>query len=383
MVILPTKTIRRFLIKYVLSTTTFLLFLVLCVSNCSQFGTLPKGKDLIRLKNSKQYDYKKRKFVNRRLDIIEVMRKRIDSASITWDWFFGDNNRVPEKKMPEATPDMESFLKQSDRIKFIWLGHSSLLMNFLGQIILLDPIFSKEASPVPFIVRRFQPPVIKLDELPEIDYVVISHDHYDHLDMDTIKYFKNKKTQFLVPLGVGSHLKGWGITKERIYELDWWENIKRGGVTFTATPAQHFSGRSFTKQNKTLWAGWVFEKDSKKIFFSGDTGLDIHFKTIGERLGPFDLVFLDSGQYNVLWREVHLLPHEVPVAYKDLNAKYLMPIHWGMFELAMHPWYEPPQKLKALAKEKGILLLTPKLGQIIEVGKDQKTPSWWESFMGG
>ena len=313
---------------------------------------------------------------------MDVMKKRMDSNGVAWEWFFGDNNRVPKVKLPEENPHIEHFLKKTGAVKAIWLGHSSLLLNMGGQIILLDPVFSKEASPVPFVVRRFQPPVIKLTDLPPIDYIVISHDHYDHLDRDTIKYFRGKKVSFLVPLGVGSHLKGWGINKNKISELDWWEDIKMGDITFTATPAQHFSGRSFTNQNKTLWAGWSIQKGSQKVFFSGDSGYDTHFKAIGDKFGPFDLVFLDSGQYNTLWREVHLLPHEVPVAYKDLKAKSLIPIHWGMFELAMHPWYEPPQKLKAMAKEKGMVLLTPKIGQIIELGKEQKTISWWESLMG-
>ena len=299
---------------------------------------------------------------------------------VKW-FFFDDNQRVPKKRLPETVPDLKNFLEKSDHLKVIWLGHSTLLINLGGTIILLDPIFSVAASPVPFVVKRFQPPVIKLTDLPHIDYVVISHDHYDHLDRDTVKYFKDKKTLFLAPLGVGSHLKGWGISKERITELDWWDEVKKEGITFTATPAQHFSGRGLFNHNRTLWAGWVLEKGPHKVFFSGDSGYDTHFKKIGEKLGPFELVFLDIGQYNVLWKDVHLFPKEVPKAYFDLKAKYLIPIHWAMFEIAMHPWFEPGEKLGEKAKEKGINLLTPKIGQIIELGKKQDTNFWWKPLI--
>ena len=306
----------------------------------------------------------------------------MQSGPLWVNWFFGDDNdRSPKEKLPEVVPNIKSFLVTSDHIKVIWLGHSTLLINLGGKIILLDPIFSKAASPVPFVVTRFQPPVIKLKDLPHIDYVVISHDHYDHLDRDTVQYFKDKKTLFLSPLGVGSHLRGWGIQKERITELDWWESIKWDGITFTATPAQHFSGRGLFAQNKTLWAGWVLQKGTKKVFFSGDSGFDSHFKEIGERLGPFDLAFLDVAQYNPIWKEIHLLPEQVPQAFFDVNAKFLIPIHWAMFEIAMHPWYEPGEKLKINAKEKGINLLTPKIGQMIELGKNQRTTYWWEALL--
>ena len=369
-------------IKLIISSIIFLAIFLLGLSSCSQFGNLPDGKHLQRIQESKHFSKEREQFVNRRPDILDKMRERMQSKSLWVYWFFGDDNdRSPKEKLPEIVPDIKSFLTISDHIKVIWLGHSTLLINLGGKIILLDPIFSGAASPVPFVVTRFQPPVIKLKDLPHIDYVVISHDHYDHLDRDTVRYFKDKKTLFLAPLGVGAHLRGWGINKQKITELDWWENVQLGGITFTATPAQHFSGRGLLARNKTLWAGWVLEKGPKKVFFSGDTGFDSHFKEIGERLGPFDLAFLDVAQYNLNWREVHLLPHQVPQAFFDVNAKFLIPIHWAMFEIAMHPWYEPAEKLKVNAREKGINLLTPKIGQMIELGKSQKTSFWWEALI--
>ena len=364
------------------SSILLVALLLIGLSSCSQFGQLPSGRHLQKIKKSNNFSKEKEQFVNRRPNLFDKIRKRMEAESLWYDFFFGGGNqRTPKEKLPEVVPNLQDFLKKSDHIKVIWLGHSTLLINLGGKVLLLDPIFSGAASPVPFVVRRFQPPVVKLKDLPHIDYVVISHDHYDHLDRDTVKYFRDKQTLFLVPLGVGARLKGWGIKKEKITELDWWENFKSGGLTFTATPAQHFSGRSLFDRNKTLWAGWVIEKGAQKVFFSGDTGFDSHFKDIGKKLGPFDIAFLENGQYNVLWREAHLLPKEVPQAFFDVNAKYLIPIHWAMFEIALHPWYEPGEKIKINAKEKGINLLTPKIGQMIELGKNQKTTFWWEPLI--
>ena len=310
----------------ILSSLLLIGVFLLVLSSCSQFGYLPKGKHRENIQESKNFSKEKKQFVNRRPKLFERIKKRMESRSLWVDWFFGDDNdRSPKEKLPEVMPDLKIFLEKSKHIKVIWLGHSTLLMNLGGKVFLLDPVFSDAASPFPFVVRRFQPPVVKLKDLPHIDYVVISHDHYDHLDRDTVQYFRDKKTLFLVPLGVGAHLKGWGINQEKITELDWWENFKQEGVTFTATPAQHFSGRGLFDRNKTLWAGWVIEKDGHKIFFSGDTGFDTHFKDIGKRLGPFDLAFLENGQYNPLWREAHLLPQEVPQAFLDVKANFLFP----------------------------------------------------------
>ena len=382
------KVSRRFIIQYLkelvrLSGICFSCVFYMALPGCSQFGTPPVGEDLLKLQKSEQYDQKRKQFVNRRPDIIEAMRKDMGFGKAFMKWAFQGDDRVPDQKLPEDIPDLEHFMTSSDRIKIIWLGHSTVLMNLGGTIILFDPVFSESASPVMFTVERFQPPVIELKDLPQIDYVVISHDHYDHLDRDTVTFFKSKKTAFVTPLGVGSHIRGWGINQDRITELDWWQQFQVDGVTFTATPGQHFSGRSLTSRNETLWAGWVVQVADLKVFFSGDTGYDSHFKEIGRKLGPFDLVLLDSGQYNELWRAVHLMPPEVGLAYEDLKAERLIPIHWGMFRLSTHPWYEPGEKLKQLAKLKGMNLLTPRIGQLLELDHSDDTDFWWESLLKG
>ena len=349
--------------------------------SCAQFGTPPNKEDLKRIQTSPQYDIKKDKFINRRPDIREKMRKKI-GFKIYKKWLFGESkDRFPSTKLPEGNPKITEFVKTSDNIKVIWLGHSTLLLNIEGKIILIDPVFSDSASPFSFAIKRFQPPVIKLHDLPKIDFIVISHDHYDHLDKETIEYFKDKKTRFLLPLGVGSHLKGWGIDPKRLVELDWWQKKEYGGFEFIATPAQHFSGRSLSDQDATLWASWIIKKGKRKIFFSGDSGYDTHFKTIGDKYGPFDLAFLDSGQYNLAWEPVHMLPPQVGKATLELKAQKLIPIHWGMFSLSFHSWYEPPVKIKKQAEIKGIDLLTPKLGEMITL-KD-KTTHWWEDLVSG
>lgn len=242
-------------------------------------------------------------------------------------------------------------------------------------------MFSNSASPFAFINKRFQKPVLALEELPKVDYIVLSHDHYDHLDMQTIKFFKNTNTKFVVPLGVGRHLQYWGITADRITELDWWQTIKYDNLEFILTPAQHFSGRKLIDYNHTLWGSWVVRDASHSIFFSGDSGYAKHFKEIGDKYGPFDLVFIENGQYDPAWRDVHMLPEDVIQAVLDLRAKAFVPIHWGMFCLAPHQWFEPIENIYKLAIACNIDLYTPKIGQVIVLEKTT-TQAWWREFLG-
>lgn len=349
------------------------------MTGCSAFGTRPGKEYDEKFKTSSHYNPEEKVFFNRRQDLIKEMRKRAMSFSTFKEWFAGGQNRKPTKPLPEIKPDMNEFVKLSPDIKVVWFGHSTFLLNLEGKIILVDPVFSGSAAPFNFMVKRFQKPVLELSELPAIDYIVISHDHYDHLDMESIQFFKDKKTLFIAPLGVGSHMIGWGIPANRITELDWWQTHKQDGLEFTATPAQHFSGRDAIHDNTTLWASWVLKTEKHNIYFSGDSGYDTHFKEIGEKYGPFDLAFIENGQYNQKWKEVHMLPEESVQAFYDLKAKRYFPVHWGMFELAFHSWYEPIQKISEMAWDKGISLVSPKLGEVVEVNASYKNHFWWEA----
>lgn len=349
------------------------------MAGCSSFGTRPGKEYKEKFQTSLQYDKDENIFVNRRPTLLKEMRKEAMSFSTFVEWFQKGQDRVPSSPLPQVKPDMQEFLKPSDEIKVVWFGHSTFLLNLNGKIVLVDPVFSGSAAPFKFMVKRFQKPALELSELPPVDFIVISHDHYDHLDMDTMKFFKEKKnTQFVTPLGVSSHLIGWGIEKDRITELDWWQKHQASGIDFIATPAQHFSGRDGIHDNGTLWASWVIRTNKHNIYFSGDSGYDEHFKKIGEEYGPFDLAFIENGQYNVKWKAVHMLPEESVQAYFDLKAKRYFPVHWGMFELAFHSWYEPIVKLNQAAKEKGINLVAPKLGETIVVNDKYVSKAWWE-----
>ncbi|AHZ86159.1 MBL fold metallo-hydrolase [Bdellovibrio bacteriovorus] len=346
---------------------------------CSSFGSLPSDEQVAAYQNSLNYDKERKVFVNRRPRLVEEMRKRTMNFATTKEFLFGgDAERIPSEALPEVRTDFARFSQAGDDLKVVWFGHSSVLMKLDGKNVLIDPVLSTSTGPFGFMMKRFQKPVIELSELPEIDVIIVSHDHWDHLDMDSIKFFKNKSTRFVVPLGVAAHLTGWGIEASRIQELDWWQGVEIAGIKFTATPAQHFSGRGFTNQNKSLWASWVIKSSKHNVYFCADSGYDTHFKDIGEKMGPFDLAFIENGQYNEKWREVHLLPDESIQAFKDLNAKRYFPIHWGMFSLALHSWSEPIEKISAATAREGISLVAPQIGEVVTINDQYVTQTWWK-----
>ncbi len=346
--------------------------------SCSSFGTRPNKEYKKSYIDSKHFNKEKGIFENRRPDLIAQMKKNNMNFAMIKEWFKGGPDRVPNQLLPEKKPDLVEFLKPSSELKVIWFGHSTFLLNMDGAIVLVDPVFGKSAAPFSFMVKRFQKPVLELSELPKIDYIIISHDHYDHLDMTSVKFFTDKETLFITPLGVGSHLIGWGIKKERITERDWWQSAKFEGVEFIATPAQHFSGRDAIHDNETLWASWVFKSKNHNIYFSGDSGYDTHFKDIGDKYGPFDIAFLENGQYNEKWKEVHMLPNESVQAYKDLKAKKYFPVHWGMFELALHAWYDPMDQLIKNSKDEEVNIIAPIIGEVVNLNKKHDLKYWWK-----
>ena len=299
------------------------------------------------------------------------------SAGSAWDFFFLKNERIPGEKLPEMQPTDTELAAPGDALGFIWFGHSTIMLDLGGTRVLFDPIFSSNASPVPFTVTRFQPPAVDLEAVGDIDLILISHNHYDHLDRPTIKQLKSRPVKFLVPLGVGAHLESWGIDSSRITELDWWQSITIDGTKFTATPAQHFSGRGLFDRNKTLWSSWSVDHNGKRVFFSGDSGYGPHYKAIGDRLGPFDLTFLENGAYNKSWGLIHQFPEQAVQAHRDLKGNTMVPIHWGMFNLAMHSWYDPIRRVHKAAQNEGVHLLTPKLGQYVYPSAVPPMDRWW------
>ena len=367
----------RNLSTLILMTFAFTSFLGSC-SVWDQLGQDPSNEMLSSYSNSPHFNWEEKAFENRIPDILEKMNERIDWR-LTLEYFTNDSSRrTPDKPLPEVNPpDLRAFLEPTDSLRFIWLGHSTLLVNAQNKLILFDPVFSNSAAPVNFLVQRFQPATLSLEELPPIDYIVISHDHYDHLDMRSVQFFRDKEATFLVPLGIKSHLEYWGVASKNIVELDWWADHEFEGIRFVCTPAQHFSGRTGTNQT-TLWASWIVDSPNSKIYFSGDSGYDEHYQKIGDQLGPFDAAFIDSGQYNERWREVHNLPEEAVQAAIDLRAKQMIPIHWAMFELSLHDWDEPIKRSQQAAEELGMELMTPKLGQVVDLSLKNQFSHWWE-----
>jgi L-ascorbate metabolism protein UlaG (beta-lactamase superfamily) len=243
-------------------------------------------------------------------------------------------------------------------------------------------VFGQYAAPHPWLGRqRFNSQMpIEISELPEVDAVIISHDHYDHLDYQSIKELKDKVAHFFVPLGVGNHLRRWKVADANISELDWWQEEMYGDLKIAFTPSRHMSGRGLTDQSATLWGSWVIQSDSINIFFSGDGGYGKHFKTIGEKYGPFDVGLMECGQYNELWADVHMMPEETALAAEDVNARLIVPIHWGSFALATHSWIDPVERILQAATAKGQVVATPQIGEPITIpGSLNKTfTQWWK-----
>lgn len=269
--------------------------------------------------------------------------------------------RVPPQPLEAVSLNTASF-KEPEALQSIWLGHSSVLLEVDGLRILTDPVFDN-AAPFGFMVKRFQPTPLTREALPPIDIVLISHDHYDHLEMKSMHYFAHKNTHFIVPQGVKAHLLYWGVPQEKITQLAWWEAITIGAHTFTCTPAKHFSGRGFRDRNKTLWASWAIQGPNHSVYFSGDSGYGSHFKEIGKRLGGFDVTLMEIGAYNELWKDVHMLPGEPVQAHIDLQGKVMFPIHWGTFNLSFHAWDDPLILNRKIALEKGVAFRETKLGE--------------------
>lgn len=287
----------------------------------------------------------------------------------------------PTGKIPVESLQAEDWLKiDKKELFFSWLGHSSLLIALEGKTILVDPVLEKRASPFTWIgPKRFHPAPVTVKELPPIEVVLITHDHYDHLEKPTIKELGNKTNLFLVPLGIGELLEDWGIAPSKIVELDWWEQYQLGSLLFIATPAIHYASRGIFDGNKRLWCSWTVLGIKRKIFISGDSGYFDGFKKIGEKIGPFDINFLKIGSYDETWKQIHMTPEEAVRQHQDLRGRILVPLHWTTFDLGLHPWYEPIERLLTASKEKEVQFIAPKIGHRVDTSRLPELELWWRS----
>lgn len=300
------------------------------------------------------------------------------TLGIFWDvMVHKPKGTVPAKPIDVQPLTRQQLMAAPDRTLFR-LGHSTVLLKLRGRFWLTDPVFSERASPFQWMgPKRFHAPPIALDELPEIEAVILSHDHYDHLDHATVLALAPKVRHFVTPLGVGQRLIDWGVPAQKVQQFDWWQGTTIAGLQLTATPAQHFSGRGLSDRNSTLWASWVLVDDDVRVFFSGDTGYFDGFKTIGERFGPFDLTLMETGAYDPRWPYVHMQPEQTMQAHVDLRGRHLLPIHNGTFDLAMHRWQDPFERISALARLRNVPLVTPVIGAPLSIEQPGSTTAWW------
>lgn len=290
-----------------------------------------------------------------------------------------DVETLPQAPLPVVKRTREDFARPPHSgLRATWLGHSSVLIEIDGKTILTDPHWGPRSSPFRRLgPKRWYEPPLPLDEVPPLDAVLISHDHYDHLDHTTILRMKRWDTRFIVPLGVGGHLKRWGIDPERIREIDWWQEVDIEGVRVACVPSRHASGRRLVTRDRTLWAGYAIVGDEHRVYFSGDTGLFNALETIGRRYGPFDLTMIEVGQYSDAWPDWHLGPEQAVLAHLMVRGKALLPIHWGLFRLSPHGWTEPIERVHAKAEEFGVTVATPRPGESIGPDTLANTSRWW------
>jgi L-ascorbate metabolism protein UlaG (beta-lactamase superfamily) len=343
------------------------------VMSSSAYHGRAAGKRLERIKASPRFDG--RVFVNTH-PVSAGLKEGVERPTMR-DFLCGGERRKPAKPLPLVDPLETWRTRSTSGLRVTWLGHSTLLIEIDGMRVLTDPVWGERASPLPFAgPKRFHPPPARLDALPPLDAVIVSHDHYDHLDRSTIRKLARTDVPFITSLGVGAHLEEWGVDAKRITELDWWEHVELRDVRISAAAAQHFSGRGIKDRNSTLWSSFHLRGPHHSFFFGADSGLTPEFSEIARRLGPFDMVALEVGAYHPAWGDIHMGPVNALEAYRLLGSGEFLPIHWGTFNLAMHPWDEPAETVARLAPSEGIPLVMPRLGEPIEVGGGKVDP-WW------
>jgi L-ascorbate metabolism protein UlaG (beta-lactamase superfamily) len=338
-----------------------------------QMGASAKDGRLARMQASPQYADGKFHNIVPSTTLPPGSMPRILAASLR-----DRDRRHPRQPIPLVTPTPG---QDADGLHVTWYGHSSALVEIEGRRVLLDPVWSERCSPSRLSgPKRLHEPPVALRDLPPLDAVLISHDHYDHLDMETIQNLVDlQAAPFLVPLGVGAHLERWGVPATRIVELDWDEQVKVGGIEFVATAARHFSGRGFTRDT-TLWTSWVIKGPTRKVFYSGDTGYFPGFAEIGERHGPFDVSLVQIGAYGDAWPDIHMVPEDGVATHVDVRGGLLIPVHWATFNLALHDWAEPADRAWREAKARDVKLAVPRPGERVDVDNPPAVDGWWQQI---
>lgn len=342
-----------------------------------QFGKAPSGERLERIQKSPYYK-------NAAFDNVSFTPQLAEDASMTkvmFRFLFGKNGHAKPQQNFKFTKTNLKNLNPNQNI-YVWMGHSSYFIQIDGKKILVDPVFSGNASPVSFTTKAFDgADLYSAEDIPELDYLIIYHDHWDHLDYETVKKLHPKVKQVITGLGTGEHLEYWNYDPKKIIELDWGENFDLGnGFKVYAETARHFSGRTF-KRNQAIWASFVFETPQRKIYIGGDSGFDDHFEKIGDKYGGFDLAILENGQYNKDWRYIHMMPEEFLIAAKNLRTKRVIAVHNSKFELALHSWKEPLEKITTLNEKENQRLITPKIGEMVHWEDDAKVyEKWWKKY---
>jgi L-ascorbate metabolism protein UlaG (beta-lactamase superfamily) len=335
------------------------------------YGKIPSGERLKRIQSSP--NYKNGSFQN--LSKTNAMAENASFFKTMREFINKPKDVKPQTILPSIKTNLKTLKKE--QASLVWFGHSSYFLNIQGTTILVDPVLSGNAAPVSCMVKSFEgSDIYVVEDFPNIDLLLLTHDHYDHLDYKTVKKLQSKVKKVCCSLGVGSHLEHWGYDKKIISELNWWETFTIKDMSLTATPGRHFSGRGI-KRGQTLWSGFVLKTNSYNLFLGGDSGYDSHFKKIGETYGPFDLAILESGQYNKSWPHIHMMPEQTVQASIDLKAKVLLPVHWAKFSLAMHLWTDPIERVLNEANNLGVRLTTPLIGQTVVIGENYPNQKWW------
>lgn len=373
------KFIKMTVIAIILFVSVTIVGLMVFFNFAPQLGSSAEGERLEKMFDAD--NYRGGKFHNTVPTDMSFNSSKM--AGSMWEFIKGNKNRQPSGTIDVPVFNKEEFMqKSSENISFTWFGHSSFLFKIDGKVVLVDPVFSERASMFSFMgPKRFSySSYMDVDKLPELDAVIISHDHYDHLDYETILQLRDKVDRFFVPLSVGAHLEKWGVPIENIVELNWWNSVNFEGLKMVFTPSRHFSGRGLSNRFTTLWGSWVLIGKQQRLFFGGDSGYFDGFKEIGEKYGPFDLTFLECGAYNENWANIHMMPEETVQAHIDLKGKYLMPIHWGKFNLSLHPWKEPIQRAVKKGEELDVQFITPEIGVVNVLDNNPEVSKWWKNY---